>query len=37
MVKIMRAGYFIQEMIEMINEVQMNVIVKSRNLDNGDV
>lgn len=37
MVKKMRAGYFIQEMIEMINELQMNVIVKSRNLDNGEV
>ena len=30
----MRVSYFIQEMIEMINEVQMKVSVSSTDLDN---
>ncbi len=30
----MRVSYFLQEMIEMINEVQMEVYSEARNLDN---
>ena len=33
----MKAEYFIQEMIEMITEVQIDLLVKARNLDNEDI
>jgi len=30
----MRVGYFIQEMIEMVNEVQIELLAEARDLDN---
>ena len=33
----MRVGYFIQEMIEMVNDVQIELLAKARNLDNEDL
>ena len=33
----MKAEYFIQDMIEMLTEVQIELLVKGRNLDNEDI
>ena len=33
----MRVGYFIQEMIEMVNDVQIELLAKARDLDNEDL
>ncbi len=30
----MRVSYFLQEMIEMVNEVQRDIYAEARNLDN---
>ena len=35
--KIMKAEYFIQDMIDMVREVQIELLVKARNLDNNDI
>jgi hypothetical protein len=33
----MKAEYFIQDMIDMVREVQIELLVKARNLDNNDI
>ena len=33
----MRVSYFLQEMIEMVNEVQRDIYAEARNLDNKSI
>lgn len=33
----MKAEYFIQDMIDMVREVQIELLVQARNLDNNDI
>ena len=35
--KIMKAEYFIQDLIDMVNEVQIELLVRGRDLDNRDI
>lgn len=33
----MKAEYFIQDLIDMVNEVQIELLVRGRDLDNRDI